>query len=86
MALKAGSPSKYSGSMAEAIEKAFLAAWPAVIPDQPAPVFTNQTKLLFIAIAQGVVGHLAAHPEAFKIAVAPDAGHTHSATITAIEQ
>jgi hypothetical protein len=71
MALKAGTKDPgaagaYENSMAEAIEQAFLDEWRFVMKDQPPPKQTDQMKLLFVAVARGVVAHLAAHPEAFK--------------------
>lgn len=67
MALQAGTHTHYTNSMAEAIEKAFLAEWPKVIPGQPVPESNDQMRLLFMAIAQGVVYHLVHHPEAFVV-------------------
>jgi hypothetical protein len=71
MALKAGTkdPSAvggYDNSMAEAIEQAFLDEWRFVMKGQPPPKQTDQMRLLFVAVARGVIAHLAAHPEAFK--------------------
>jgi hypothetical protein len=69
MALKAGTKADYGGSMAEAIENSFKEAWPTLMGDLPMPEGNDQSKLIFIAVAQGVVKHLVAHPEAFKITV-----------------
>ena len=69
MALLAGTKGTYTNSMADAIEKAFLAEWPKVMIDQPVPDSNDQMRLLFMAIAQGVVQHLVDHPEAFTITV-----------------
>ena len=76
MALIAGtSTENYSGSMAEAIERAFIAEWPAIMGDSaPAPHSNQQMQLLCIAIAKGVIDHLVNHPEAFEIKV--DVGGT----------
>lgn len=60
MSLKAGSTADFKNSMAEAIQT----AWDRVRGDTPT---SDQMKLMFIAIAQGVVQHLVAHPEAFIV-------------------
>ena len=83
MALKAGTIQDYGNSMAQAMEEAFLEEWPRVMTDdQPKPTSTNQMKLLFIAIAQGIVRHLADHADSFDVSVAANAGHNHAASVT----
>ena len=67
MALKAGAIHDFSNSMAEAIENAFIHAWPDAMGNQPAPPTNTQMQLLYVAIAEGVLRHLADHPEAFII-------------------
>jgi len=74
MALIAGTSTEiYTGSMAEAIEQAFLTEWPAIM-GTGSPGSNPQMKLLCIAIARGVIDHLVHHPEAFEINV--DVGGT----------
>lgn len=71
MALKAGSLKKennYAGSMAEAIEHAFQEEWPHVMGGEK-PKSNPQMKLLFIAIAQGVVKYLSTHSDSFEVEV-----------------
>ena len=67
--LKAGSQSDFGGSMAEAIEQALNTVMQAdgkpALPTEPRSV--TDRRELFIAIAQGVIGHLAAHAAAFTI-------------------
>lgn len=46
---------------------------------QPKP--SEQMKLLFIAVAEGVVRHLVAHPEAFVITVTQDNDNRHNTTV-----
>lgn len=59
MALKAGTRTEYSGSMAEAIERAFRSEWPRVMEGMELPATTSpDLKLLFVTIAQGVVAYL----------------------------
>ena len=71
MALKAGRNS-YSGSMAELMETIFNEQ---LAHGQPKP--SEQMKTLFIAVAEGVVRHLVAHPEAFVITVNHDDDSRH---------
>ena len=66
MALIAGSKGhlnpgddQYTGSLAAAIESAFMQEWPAVMNNAPKPVPNDQMRLLFIAVAQGVLRYLA---------------------------
>jgi hypothetical protein len=79
--LQPGTLANFSGSMAEAMEKAFLAEWPNVMINQPVPNPTNQMRLLFVAIAQGVVGHLAANADAITIIIGETREHTHPADV-----
>jgi len=70
MALKAGTLDDFANSMAEAMEKALDAIWRKKL-NQGLPASTqDDRRMLFVAIAQGVVKHLSerARP-AFKISV-----------------
>lgn len=74
MELKAGTTMNDSGSseldnsMAKAIEDAFLKEWPKIMGDgSSAPESNDQMRLLFIAIAQGVIRHLHDNPDAFQV-------------------
>jgi hypothetical protein len=65
-----GNPAAFAGSMAAAIESALNALLlaegrPALPIDNSAE--TRDRRMLFVAIAQGVVNHLAAHHGAFVI-------------------
>jgi len=75
MALKAGTIADFSDSMAEAIENAFLEEWPKVMGGaaDEVPEMNEQMKLIFVAVAQGVVRYLTDHAEAF---------HIHSVEVT----
>ncbi|NEU10442.1 hypothetical protein GZH53_19105 [Flavihumibacter sp. R14] len=66
MALKSGTSSDFESSMAKAMEDAFTEEWPNLMDGDPPPA-NSQTKLLYLAIAKGVVRHLLEHPEAFEI-------------------
>ena len=72
MALRAGTKSsatdEYTNSMAEAMEKAFLKEWPAIMGSDP-PKTDNQVRLLFIAIAQGVIRHLKNNENSITVTV-----------------
>ncbi len=76
MKLKPGTIDKYENSMAQAMEKAFLKTWPQIMyPNDPEdqeiemPNITNHLRMMFIAIAQGIVRHLVDNAGAFEITV-----------------
>jgi 2C-methyl-D-erythritol 2,4-cyclodiphosphate synthase len=71
MPLKAGSLSGtgYADSMASAMETAFNNEWPTLMGDSPLPASNDQMKLMFVAIAQGVINHLQLHCDAFDIKI-----------------
>lgn len=93
MALKPGSinlsknpsSSEWTLSMAKAIEDAFLEEWPQAMPGQAAPELNDQMRLIFVAVAKGVVKHLGQNGTAFQVTNANASGnttHTHTATTT----
>ncbi|ULQ53239.1 hypothetical protein [Flavihumibacter fluvii] len=67
MPLKPGTISDFDSSMAKSMEEAFLAEWKNAMGDADAPEPNNQMRLLFVAIAQGLVKHLHENPDAFRI-------------------
>ena len=76
--------------MAELMEDAFLAEWSHFNPSLPIPS-EKQLKgirLMFVAVAQGVVQHLREHPEAFDVttdsAGSGGASHTHNGEVSSI--
>lgn len=76
--LKAGSIDDFSGSMAKAMVNAFRAEWPKVMgEDSEPPEMTEEMKLLFVAIARGVVDHLVAREAAFQLEFVPQS-HLHT--------
>jgi glutathionyl-hydroquinone reductase len=86
MALKAGTWEDTIFSevltMVGEMEKAFREDWPEVmngaeLPDKLDP----QMKLVFAAVAKGVVRHLATNQNAFKISVDTSHDHTHNASV-----
>jgi hypothetical protein len=82
MPLKAGTKANYSGSMAEAIEYAFRREWPNAMPGAELPTTTSpDLKLLFVAIAQGVIRHLKDHADSFQVDVATSGVHSHTADV-----
>lgn len=83
MSLKAGTVGDTSNSMAAAIEKAFRAAWPAVMTHMDLPSTTSpDLQLLFVAIAQGVVHYLADHADSIQVSVTVASNLTATATVT----
>jgi hypothetical protein len=69
MALKPGTFEDISGSMADAMEQVFREELPVVVPGADPGMGAAERRLLFVAVAQGVVRHLAANPDAFKVQV-----------------
>ncbi|MXV49672.1 hypothetical protein GS399_01710 [Pedobacter sp. HMF7647] len=80
MALKAGTKSDFSSSMAEAIQTAFNNHYNEIM-GQPPPPDNKQMQLLCIAVAEGVINHLKAHPEAFVIKTKFGDGTLYNATV-----
>jgi len=58
--------SKFAGSMGAAIEDALNNLLSNPLPDNDEPE-THDRRRLFVAIAQGVIDHLAANPDAFRL-------------------
>lgn len=85
MPLKAGTTNNLSNSMAEAMEDAFVVAWPNVMGEQELPANRQQMRLMFVAVAQGVVEHLKENPTAFKVQVRLPGEGTATGEVTAIE-
>ncbi len=79
MNLKAGTNNDLNNSMADDMEKAFIAAWPSIMDGAPPPP-SKELRLLFIAIAQGVTKHLNDNSDAFKII-----NNTGSTTIFSVD-
>src|SRR5688572_25156696 len=72
------------GSMAEAMENAFLDEWPQVMGSAPKPTPDNQMRLMFIAVARGVVKHLHDNPQSFLVTTNGGAG-VQTGTVTTVE-
>jgi hypothetical protein len=84
MAITTGTIENFSGSMAAAIESAFLGNWTDAMPNQPQPTPTDQMRLLYVAIAQGVMNYLAANPDAFTLTTSTPDGINFTTTLTGI--
>jgi hypothetical protein len=86
--LKAGTLDDFTGSLAELIEHRFDALLQADglpgLPSGPADQVRDRRRL-FVAIAQGVVGHLAANPDAFKASFTVPGVGTVSGGLTEID-
>lgn len=74
MKLKAGTldDNKFSGSMAEAIEKAFEDVWEEHYKTHLNKETEKDRRVLFVAIAQGVIRYLKANEDAFSIEISPE--------------
>ena len=79
--LKAGSINDMANSMADRIDKAMQAAWPTAFPGQSLPEQGRRDRqVLFVAIANGVLGYLHDHLGALETNVVKDDainGHEH---------
>jgi hypothetical protein len=71
---KLGDTSNFTNSMAEAMFNAFVANLPA---GQNVPG-NDQTRLMFVAIAQGMVQYLVNNPDAFVITTTDNNGTLES--------
>lgn len=69
MALKPGTLQDISGSMADSMEQVFREALPSVVAGADPNKGDAERRLLFVAVAQGVVRHLAENHDAFKVEV-----------------
>ena len=85
MNLKAGSIGDAAGSMVHEMEEAFKKEWPKVMKGQPVPEPNDQMRLMFAAIAQGVVNYLSQNHDAFKVTVS-DGTFTFHGSVTKIDK
>lgn len=85
MALKPGTLEDINGSMAEAMEQVFRDKLPSVVADADPTKGEKERRLLFVAIAQGVVQHLQEHHDAFKVRVTLPGGVTADGQVTEIQ-
>ena len=83
--LKAGSKTNYVASMASAMEAAFMSEWHNYMNGADAPAMNDQMRLMFVAIAQGVVNHLKANHDAFKVTATQTTSGIYTGTVSAIE-
>jgi hypothetical protein len=67
--LYGGTMDNFAGSMAEEIEKAFTAVRAEEGKDPVPPENRDDLRLLYIAIARGVINHLKASEQAFAVTV-----------------
>ena len=89
MPLKAGTnfdAAGFADSMAATMIQSFKDEWPLVMGnDIPLPESMDQMKLLFAAVAQGVVKHLQQHAKDFKVSVTDSGTGTDTGTVTQID-
>jgi hypothetical protein len=68
-----GSIDDFDGSMAAAIEAAFAEVWGErgldPLPANPDPDERDNRRMLYLAIARGVIKHLKANPDSFAVSV-----------------
>jgi hypothetical protein len=83
--LKAGSKTDYVASMASAMEEAFMHEWGNFMEGADAPKMSDQMRLMFVAIAQGVVNHLKANHDAFKVTATQTSSGIYTGTVSSIE-
>jgi len=69
--------------MAEDIQKAFLSEWPNAMGSAALPAINSQMQLMFVAIAQGIIRHLADNQASIQITY-DDAGTSATATTTVV--
>ena len=65
---------QYSDSMAEAMEKAFMREWPVIMGSDPPLPGNDHMRLLFIAVAQGMLRYLVDNPDAITVSIGPGGG------------
>ena len=85
---KSPGASVYNGSMADAMEKAFMEEWPFVMGDADLPASSEQLNLMFRAVAQGVIMHLKKNSQSMKVTVTINVGgsnYTGTGSVTDIE-
>jgi hypothetical protein len=82
--LKAGSKTDYAHSMAQAMEVAFMNEWSNYMQGADAPAMNDQMRLMFVAIAQGVVNHLKENHDAFIVTTRQSSSDTHTGTVSSI--
>ena len=87
MALKAGHVADFGGSLAEAIENAMKAEWQNVKGEPMPDTDPDDRRILFVAIAQGVLGYLNDHPDDVlnTIVVDTGAGTTNTVNIKSVD-
>jgi len=79
MVLKAGQVADFAGSMAEAIEQAFQSEWTAAKTTALPQAGAVDRKILFAAVAQGVLNYLEDHKSELVTSNENDTavGHSH---------
>lgn len=79
MVLKAGQVADFAGSMAEAIEQAFQSEWTATKTTALPQTGAADRKILFAAVAQGVLNYLEDHKAELVTSNENDtaSGHSH---------
>jgi hypothetical protein len=79
--LAAGTVADFEGSLAERIEDAFAGELYAVKGTQLPETGVQERRILFCAIAQGVLAFLAANPAGLQLALTPSGGTASGGTV-----
>jgi hypothetical protein len=74
MSLKAGHVNDFSGSLAEAIETAMAAEWQAVKGEPMPSADPTDRRILFVAIARGLLKYLEDHRGDMVTSITMDLG------------
>lgn len=80
MALKPGTVSKFDGSLADEIERAFAAEFYALKSKELPQTGKDERRVLFTAVAQAVLSYLAANPSDLKVSVT-GGGNQYTGTV-----
>lgn len=76
--------SALKGSMALRIEEELNSVFERVKGEQMPQICIEDLRILFVAIARGVVAHLRAHPEAFSVDVSSVSAHDHNVAVNTL--
>lgn len=78
--LKAGHIADFTGSMAEAMEKAMQAEWKLVKGEDLPTMGQEDRRILFVAVARGILQYLRAHQNEIMTNITADTIGTRNVT------
>lgn len=85
MQIKAGTVSDFTGSMAQAMEEAMKKEYQAIKGEPLPDMGVEDRRMLFAAIAQGVVRHLKDNVDAFDVSTILHPSSTATTTVDDIQ-